>query len=50
MKCLVKARHDPSRRERCDLWCHALSLCETITPYPNPQPIIPFPTGRIPER
>ena len=23
MKCLEKAIHDPSRRERCDLWRHA---------------------------
>ena len=44
MKCLVKGRHDPSRRKRCDLRRHSLSTMPDNSP--SYQPIIPYPTGR----
>jgi hypothetical protein len=44
MKCLVKGRHDPSRKERCDLWRQALFTIRDNSP--SRQPIIPYPAGR----
>ena len=44
MKCLVETRHDPSRRERYDLWPHALFTVRDNNP--SHQSIIPYRTGR----
>ena len=44
MKCLVKGRHDPSRRERYDPWRHALFTSATIAPLATDH-TVPYGTG-----
>src|SRR5258707_5964741 len=45
MKCLVMGRHDPSRRERCDLWGHAWSTICDNSPLSPTDHTVPYGTG-----
>jgi len=45
MKCLVKGRRDPSRRERCDLWRQALSTNRDHSPLSPTDYTVPYGTG-----
>jgi len=45
MKCLVKGRHDPSRRARCDLWRHALSTIRNDSCLSPTDHTVPYGTG-----